>query len=212
MTFLEINDRRDNISTMFRRSVSLCEAAAEPVVAPTICGASASNDALSFQEAIIGTAPLSLERMMMIESSVPMEDDPIASPLAVSNNKRVTFAVPDSNGEDQNSNLPVTPRSSPQRKRRKFQRRNSKTPAMLLAAVTEFQAQQVYELKEDFSDEGIELAEDLLAAMLQNQVYISNKVVGPTRMPWNISLGDSPRKPRVLVSSLPVSGLCRSTS
>lgn len=205
MTFLERNERRENISTMSCRSVSLCEAAVEPVVAPTICGASASYDGL-------GTAPLSLERMMMIERTVAMEPVPIASPQAVFNKKRVTFAVPDSKGDDQNSNLPVTPRSSPQRKRRKFQRRNSKTPAMLLAAVTEFQAQQVYELKEDFRDEGIELAEDLLAAMLQNQVHISNKVVGPTRVPRNISLGDSPRKTRILVSSLPISGLCRITS
>lgn len=210
MTFLKKNDRRDSISTMFHRSVSLCEAVTQPGGAPTICGAHSSYEGLSIQ-ALIETAPLSLERTTTIGRNVAMDAVSIASPLAVSNKKRVTFAVPDSMGEDQNSNLPVTPRSSPQRKRRKFQRRNSKTPAMLLVTVTEFQAQQEYQLKHNLRDDDIELAEDLLATMLRNQSHIGNKV-GPTRMPWNISLGDSPRKTRLLVSNLPLGGLCRSTS
>ena len=208
MPFTEKNDRRDSISTMFQRSVSLCDAADDTVVAPTKYGA---NYERLKTPRNIETAHLSLERMMMFDKTAVMETAPITPLMAASNKKRVTFALPDSTGGDQSSNLSVTPRSSPQRKRRKFQRRNSKTPAMLLTAVTELQAQQEYQQKHNFHDEGIEFAEDLLAAMLQNQGNISNKT-GPTIIPWNISLGDSPRKTRILVNSLPFSGICRSTS
>jgi len=65
------------------------------------------------------------------------------------------------------ASLPATPRSSPLRKRRKFQRRNSKTPSMLFASVTEFQT-QVYQHDSNLQfDESMMLAEVLFASMLK---------------------------------------------
>ena len=203
MNLPDIIYQRDILSTMFRTSLSIRDAAvADPVPPPTTCCAK-HQDALPLPR-MIGTVAggsRSLERMIMFESSAA-----VMPPSTPPPRKRVTFAVPDLTTGDQNSSLPVTPRSSPLRKRRKFQRRNSKTPAMLIAAVTEFQAQQLEHqpsppASSSFRDEEIDLADNLLAAMLQRQ---DHAFCLPPAVPWTRTLGDSSP-----FSGLPISGTRR---
>jgi len=164
--------RRDSLSTRFGASLSFKESE-EP------CCVNAADQSGSGTISSFGiappTTPHSLRSLLTLELISSESAPPFTATLTSCKKKKIHVKVsfvgvpeiPCEAATTSSASSPATARSSPLRKRRKFQRRNSQTPKMLLASVTEFQSQVYQRDSNSQFDESMVLTEDLCAVMLQ---------------------------------------------